>query len=280
VETNSLSGTVTNSIDHTSNASNTIKSNNYSVVNGSAFVDFTGATVELTNTTVDFNGATITNFPTSDIGTWVGPIAQEGANTAQLGSTTWNAASVINATGATPQNFSLLGASGNSVDNAALPATITKDVSNALTSTTSLQRGTAGTGGFTTVISKNYTLGTSNTTGTICTISGVSNTAADKWKLNITIQGTTSGTSTGEAASASFTLLKAGVAGAWRRLDQPAFSSDTAKIGIPTATFSAVGGTVTLTQPTTTTNDGAVHYNVECVFTPLNSASIATPTLS
>lgn len=280
VATNALNGNVSNSIDQTSQTSNYVKTNNYSTIDTNGVVNFNHATVTLTNTNIDFTSATITNFPTSGLGSWTANIAQLNGNTAQLGSTTWNASSVINALGATPENFVLTGANNNSVDNSALPTTLTQNVSNSSTTTTTLQRGTAGVGGLTTVISKNYTLTTSNTGATISTITGLSNIASDKWKIDILIEGATSGTTTGEASSSRFTVFKAGIASAWKVFTQPSYSSDTTKIGLTTLTFNATSGSVTLTQPSTTTNDGATHYNVECTFSPLNSASISAPTLS
>jgi hypothetical protein len=273
VATNSLSGTITNSIDYTTATTNSIKTNNFATIGA-------GAVITLSNATVDFTSSTVTNFPQSSLGTWTNNIAQTSGKTALLGATTWLSGVNIDATGASPRNFALTGANGNSVDNAALPATLTSNVSNASTTTTALSRGTAGTGGLTVTVSKNYTTAASNTALTIATISGVSNTAADKWKMVINISGSTSGTSTGEAVNTSFTLLKTGLAGVWKIMNGPSWATTTTKLAIPTITATPASTNVVINQPATTTTDGAVHYNVEIIFTGLNSAAIATPTLS
>jgi epidermal growth factor receptor substrate 15 len=280
VTTDTLSGSVSNSVDQTSHTSNFVKSNNIEFINSSGTANFSSGAVNLSSSTVNFQTSTVNNFPTSQLGTLANTIAQTGTNTAHFGSTTWNASSVINATGATPENFTLTGANGNSVDNAALPATLTQNVSNNNTTTTTLQTGTAGTGGLTTVVSKNYSTTTSNTSGTICTISGLNNVVNNQWKADITISGSTSGTATGSAASAKYTVFKAGPVSAWLVYTQQSWSSNPTYIGIPTITTNPTSGTITVGQPSSTTSDGTANYNVECSFVALNSASITSPTLS
>lgn len=150
------------------------------------------------------------------------PILQTTATTAVFGQASFATSGAFDGTNLSTagfKNVAINGANGNSVDNAALPTTITKNVSNTTTTATNLigttvTRGTAGTGSPIVCMSSNFTTVSSITATTIATIGNLTNTG--KWRLDIRVTGSTTGTSTGEATEANWTIIKATPATAWK----------------------------------------------------------------
>jgi hypothetical protein len=226
----------------------------------------------------DISGATsIIGIPVVDPVT--SSISQAAGKTAVLNATSWNAASAVNFANATISNFSLLGANGNSVDNAALPTTISKTISNSSSVTTATLTTTTmnlGPSAYPVLcVANRYTIAASNSSSVIGYLSGLNLTTSTTWVAEVIVIGS----SNVEYVKTEFVISKGStVTTAPKVLTITQQVTTATKLGSTTAAIDSANNRITFSQPSVTTSDGAAYYRIYVKYHQLVGTSTATLT--
>jgi hypothetical protein len=238
--------------------------------NSSSTANFTNATVtNLSIASGNSNSVALAVLGTGSLAngiTLTGNIAQAATYTATLRNTSWESSSTVNFANATVSNLTLTGASGSSVDNDALPTTITKDInassvtaaSISLTGPLSLGNTSVGTARW--LNSKNYAGFAYNSTSTIATLTfSVSTSVA--WRCILTITG--SATTGGHYVSVDYLVGKAeGTAAATIFSKLMHTTDDEERIKFPSLSFNSGTGALTIAHQAATTDAGTSNWSI------------------
>jgi hypothetical protein len=218
-----------------------------------------------------------------------------GATLTLAATNSFPASSTINFTNATASNLTLAGANGNSVDNASLPATITRDVNNSAVTTTDLAGtnatlsyityGNPGTGGQMKIDSKCFPgPAVSNASGTIGSIIGFPTSEEYAWSITISVIGASPGTvSEGNSVFAEWIVTKVlTIATPTVRIFTKMLSASNASLlAVPSLDVSQLfdAATISINQEAASSNDGVPVWTISFSYTTLNS-TVGSPVLA